>query len=61
MLRRLAKLGLVVVVGSYLAGCIVVPHGGGWGHERHGDRGGYGDRGGDRGGYVDRGGYGPRR
>ena len=44
MLRRLAKLGVLVLVGSYLSGCIVVPlHG--WGHGyRHEDRGGYGYR-----------------
>ncbi len=43
-LRRLAKLGVLVLVGSYLSGCIVVPlHG--WGHgDRHEDRGGYGYR-----------------
>ena len=39
--RRLAKLGLLLVLGVQLAGCIIVPlHG--WGHEYgHGD---YGDR-----------------
>ncbi len=40
MLRRLARLGLLVVLGFYLTGCCIAPHGG-W---MHGDRGGYGDR-----------------
>ena len=43
-LRRMAKLGLVVVLGMYLSGCIIVPlHGWGHGHEYY-DHGGYGDR-----------------
>ncbi len=42
MLRRLAKLGLLVVLGSFLAGCFF-PHYG-WGHGGHGDRGGYSNR-----------------
>lgn len=46
--RRLVKLGLLVVFSSYLAGCCIAPHG--WGHERWGyERGGY-----DRGAYGDR-------
>ena len=51
LLRRLAKLGGLVVMASYLAGCVIVPlHG--WGH-------GYGHE--DRGGYGEHGGYGERR
>jgi hypothetical protein len=43
MLRRLAKLAVLVVLGAYLAGCCIAPHG--WGHERGGyERGGYGER-----------------
>jgi hypothetical protein len=42
MLRRLAKLGLLVVMGSYLVGCCIPPHGG-WGHGGRGERG-YSDR-----------------
>ena len=50
MLRRLAKLAALLVLGAYLSGCVIVPlHG--WGHgEWHGERGGYGDHG----GYGDR-------
>lgn len=33
-LRRLAKLGVLVVLGATLAGCYVVPIG--WGHRHHG-------------------------
>lgn len=40
MLRRLAKLALVLVMGSYLVGCIIAPHGG-WGHGRHGGYSGH--------------------
>jgi hypothetical protein len=54
-LKRLAKLGLVLVLGSYLVGCVIAPHGG-WGHGHHSDHGGYSERGGERGGYSDRGG-----
>jgi hypothetical protein len=53
-MRRLARLGLLVVLGTLLGGCVIVPlHGWGHGNEHGGyERGGY-----DRGGY-DRGGYG---
>jgi len=43
-LKRLAKLGLVLVIGSYLVGCVIAPHGG-WGHGRHHGSGGYGGHG----------------
>ena len=44
MLRRLAKLAVLVVVGVYLSGCVIVPlHGWGYGGYGH-DRGGYGER-----------------
>jgi hypothetical protein len=54
--RRLARLGMLVMWGSFLGGCVFVPlHGWGHGHERGGyERGGY-----DRGGY-ERGGHGDR-
>jgi hypothetical protein len=48
--RRLARLGLLVVMGTVLGGCVIAPlHGWGHGHGRGGyERGGY-----DRGGHGD--------
>jgi hypothetical protein len=61
-LRRFAKLGLLVVLGTSLAGCYVVPIGWGKGHRSHGGYHHHADGGSDpsRGGEMPRGGRGDR-
>jgi hypothetical protein len=43
ILRRLAKLAVLVLLGSFLAACCIAPHGGGHGRGGY-ERGGYGER-----------------
>lgn len=57
-LRRLAKLGVLVVLGSTLAGCYVVPIGWGHGNRNHGQHHYDGGSGPNRGGEMPRGGRG---